>query len=166
MATLALEPIRLVKTYSGQAAEYEKIAPSASLTFIAGDLALKTNNAFSVCGADPTIISYLTQCTSSDAVPGDTSFNLLMIKPEDTFEVSAFHSTPASAVVADSALDGQSYFGLIKSTVSGVTAWCLDLEETTTDSVQLLGRSANSSGTDVYPRVFVKFIPSILTQLA
>jgi hypothetical protein len=164
MATLALKPIKISSTSQSGAASYGKIAVSASATFANGDLLLKTNNAVTVCGADPAIISYFAPFTSSDAVPGETKFVLPVIKPEDTFEITAYHSTAANATVADADLDGQSDYGVILATVSGVSAWCLDLEDTSNKRVRLLGRL--SDATDLYPRVLVKFLPSILTNFA
>jgi hypothetical protein len=164
MATLALQPIKISATSKQGAPAYGKIAVSASATFASGDLLVKTNNAVTVCGADPTIVSYVSQNTSSDAVPGETRFVLASVQPEDTFEISAYSATPASAVIADTALDGQSDYGIVMATVSGVSAWCLDVDDQVNVRVRLLGRI--SGATDLYPRCQVKFLPSILTNFA
>lgn len=166
MATLALKPIKIVVTTSEGAANYEKLAPSASATFAEGDLLLKSNNTVTVCGADPTVISNLAQFPSTSILPGETKAVLAKVKPGDTFECSAYSATPASAVIADTALDGASDYGIVLATVSGVSAWCLDIDDTVNVRVRLLGRVDNSTATDLYPRVLVKFLPSILTNFA
>jgi len=161
MATLALKPLELVKIPSGGAAEYEKRTLTTG-TPIAGDLGVLTNNEITLCGADPTVISYFIQASGDSTIPGETSkLQVVRIHPDYEFEISIYHSTPASAVLAAADIDGQVEYGIIKATVSGVTAWCLDLEETTTKSVRIV--QAVGSFADLYQRVRVQFLSSRLT---
>jgi len=93
----------------------------------------------------------------SDTVPGlSNQINVIKIRPSDTYEITAHHSTAASAVFADSALDENADYGLLKTTVSGVAAWCLDLQDTTNKRVRVFERI--SSATDLYPRLRVQFL--------
>lgn len=163
MATLALQPLALLQTRDG-AGSYEKLAASASATFIKGDLLVKINNTLAECGTDPIAITHFTDATETSTVPGDTKLVIGKIRSEDTFEVSAYSATPASAVIADSALDAQNDYGITLATVSGVTAWALDVDKSgaVLARVRLLARDDNSTATDLYPRVRVRFLGSVI----
>lgn len=160
MATLALQPLRFDKSASGNSPEFEGCTVSGTLK--EGDLLLKTNGAAAKPASNsPAVITYLT-VDAGVTMPGIPNIaQLIKIRPQDTFEISAHHSTAASAVVADSALDGQADYGLVEVTVSGVAAWALDLQDTSTKRVRLLERI--SSATDLYPRCRVQFLDSYLT---
>lgn len=165
MATYALQPPTYAFGYTGVGPEYEKVTVSASATYARGDLLLKTNNAVTVCGSDPTIISYLSQSANTDSVPGESTVAVIRVKPEDTFEMSLYNSTPASATCADADLDGQTTYGITLATVSGVSAWTLDTSNAgaSVKRVQLVGRVPNYTASDLYPRVYAKFLSSVVT---
>jgi hypothetical protein len=161
MATKALQPLRLDKCAAGNSPEFVQLTTSGTL--VAGDLLIKANGAASICSDEPQQISYLTVCADTDIIPGSNTgvINVLAVKPHDTFEISAVHSTAASAVVADSAVDAKAEYGVKKATVSGVIAWGLDLQDTTNTSVRLIERV--DSATDLYPRVRVQFLSTVCT---
>lgn len=161
MATIALAPVQLSWNDNGGSAEYEQLGISSGASPIAGDLCFKVNNTFDVCSTDPAQITYLIHVASGGLIPGDTRYQLLKIKPTEVYRMNAYHSTASLAVLADSALDAQSNYGVIKATVSGVTAWTMDLEETVAVRVRLIERL--DSATDLYPRCRVQFLSSILT---
>ncbi len=160
MATLALQPLRFDKSASGNSAEFD--ACSVSGTLKEGDLLLKTNGiAAKPASNSPAVITYLT-VDAGVTMPGISNIaGLVKIKPADLFEITAHHSTAASAVVPDSALDGQADYGLVEATVSGVAAWCLDLQDTSNKRVRIIDRI--STATDVYPRLRVQFLDPYLT---
>lgn len=162
MATLALQPLRTYKARAGNSVEFDQITVSG--TVIPGDLLCKTNGqAVTVAGYTyPPTITYVAVCNNSDTIPGLSNINNVeIIRPGDVFEISAHHSTAASAVVADADLDGLASYGILKTTVSGNVAWTLDLQDTTNTRVRLLGRL--STATDLYPRVLVSFLTAALT---
>lgn len=164
MATLALQPARLVKTRDGKPAEAETITGVTGLN--PGDICVKANGALAAAADAATVVTHL--CTfDSDAqyLPGTTAYSgpYVKIKPGDTYEMSAWSATPASAVIADSDLDAQPSYNIKKPTVSGVTAYVLDIDATggSSPAVRLVGRRADCSATDLYPRVLVQFLPTV-----
>lgn len=161
MATLALQPLRFDKGVAGTSPEF--ISQSVSGTLREGDLLLKTNGVNAKPASNsPARITHLTVCASTETTPGVPNIlPLVKIRACDTFEISAHHSTAASAVVADSDLDGASVYGLVEATVSGVAAWCMDLQDTSNARVRLVERI--SSATDLYPRCRVQFMSDYLT---
>ncbi len=163
MATLPLKPVSLYKTTHGGAGEYESVPVTNAQTWINGDLLVRVDGAASLCGADPTRISYLASGLQTDTVPGQSLTNLIRIKPTDKFLMSAYNASPASAVIADSALDGASEYGVAQVTVSGVAAWVLDTADQTATRVRLLARVASDSATDLYPQCIVQFVDSVIT---
>ncbi len=162
---MATNPIRTpahVKTRSGQGPVYEKLTIVASL--IAGEQLLKANNAVAACADAGTIVTHVMPQKSADVIPGQTlSMPLIVAQPGDVWEVTAYHSTPSLAVVADSLLDAQAGYGIIKPTVSSKTEWCLDLENTSQKIWRLIDRPAylNNTATDLYPRVWVQYINTV-----
>ncbi len=166
MATNVLRAPSFTKGRSGQAPQYEKLTIVASL--IEGEQLLKANNAVAACADAGTIVTHVMPTISANVLPGQTlSMPLIVAQPGDIWEVTAYHSTPSLAVVADSALDAQAGYGIIKPTVSGATQWCLDLENTTQKIWRLIDRPAylNNSGTDLYPRVWVQYINTVTTSM-
>jgi len=160
MATQALRQLRLFKTAAGSQ-ECDKIALATGATMIPGDILLKTDNKVDIAGADPSVISYYSQGTSTDVVPGETKLVVTRIHSSDQFAINAYHTTAANATVPDTALDGQANYGIARQTVSGVTAWVLDLEDTSATRVRLLERLDPAA--DLYPRCVVQFLPANLT---
>ena len=154
------KPLRHVKSASGHALEYDLISAG---TVYDGALCVKANGAIAECGSDPSEVSYFTQNANTASVPGSSAGLILAgkIRSTDTFEINAYHTTAANATVPDSALDALADYGVIKATVSGVVAWFLDLEETTTDVVRLIARL--DSATEQYPRCQVQFVQAPLT---
>lgn len=161
MATLSLKPLAIAQVRDG-APSYEKIAPSTSATFVAGDLAVKTDNALIECGANPTVITHYTSTTQAGIIPGDTKMVVAKVRQEDTYEMSAWSATPSLATIADTALDAQADYGITFNTVSGVSAWTMDIDKigAVNARVRLLDRVDGSA--DVYPRVRVRFLGSIV----
>lgn len=166
MATLAIQPIKFVCNTNGGSSEHEKKVLTSG-TAIAGDLGILTNDAITLASADPTNIAYLIPnagtSTTNQIIPGDAAglLNVIKIKPGDVYEISIYHSTPASAIIAASDVDGTADYGVIKSTVTGQPGWCLDLEETSTQVVRLI-KALGTYG-DVYQRVQVQFLQTPLT---
>lgn len=160
MATLAVQPLRYDKSRSGNSDEFELISVSGNIAN--GLLTVRTNGLDAVCASNsPAVITHLAVCLQSETVPGATQLSAIKVRPGDTYEITAHHSTAASAVVPDSALDGQSDYGIIWNTVSGQNAFMLDLQDTSNKRVRLLERI--STATDVYPRCRVQFLAANLT---
>lgn len=162
MATIALQPCDSVKTSSGGAEEYDKIALTSG-TPIAGDLMVKANAEVTICSTDPAVISYLTQIPSGGQVPGETKYLMQRIKPTETYVMNAYSSTSSLAVIADTALDGQSNYAIVKATNGGVTAWCIDIDDTGADHVRVRLINRLSGATDIFPLCEVQFLSSVLT---
>lgn len=161
MAIQALKPARLVTTKSGGSGESDKLDINTSETFISGDLLVKVNNKLTKCGADPIAISYIASCTETQQVPGDTRVVVQRIQTGEVYVMNAYSATPSSAVVADTALDAKSDYGVALVTVSGATAWVVDLDDTTNIKVRLTGRIDPAA--DTYPQCLVEWIPTALT---
>jgi hypothetical protein len=161
MATLALKQCVHAYETGGGAPEFDETLTTGTIQ--SGDLLVRINNVANVCGADPAAISYLSTATDADVLPGATATTLALakIKSSGVFEMSLFHSTPASAVLSDADIDDVLQYGIAKQTVSGVTAWVIDKEETSSKRVTIVKRL--SSATDVYPRVLVQFMAASLT---
>lgn len=161
MATIALQKVQLATTSFGGSAEYENIALSSGAAPIAGDLCFKVNNTLDVCGSDPTAITWLIDVGTAGTIPGITTYSVQKIKPSEVYEMNAYSATASLAVIADSAIDAQSNYGVVKATVGGVVAWCLDVDDTATTKVRLVGRL--DSATDIYPRCLVQFLNTVIT---
>lgn len=163
MATRALKQVTLVKTRDGRPAEYETIAAATGVNV--GDICVKANNALAAVSDGAVVCTHLaTFDADNDVIPGAAAYTgpYLKIKPDDTFEMSVYHATPASAVFADADLDAQPDYEIIKATVSGVTAWCVEKSATSTPAVRVIGRIESDSATDLYPRVLVQFIRTVV----
>lgn len=166
MATIALSPVTLRTTSFGGSAEYENIALSASAVPIAGDLCFKINNTLDVCSTDPAQVTWLINEAYTATIPGITTLSVQKIKPSETYLMNAYSATASLAVIADSALDAQSNYGIIKATVpasTGVVAWCMDVDETVFIKVRIIDRL--DAAADLYPRCVVQFIQSVLTYV-
>lgn len=164
MATRALKPVKLVKTRDGKPGEFETITGVTAINV--GDICVKANNALAGAANGATVVTHLATFDSDDQVlPGAVAFTgpFLKLKPGDTFEMSAWSATPASAVIADTALDAQPGYNIYKATVSGVTAYVLDIDATggAAPCVRLIGRHPADSATDLYPRVFAQFLGTV-----
>lgn len=159
MATKAIKPLRLDKCVAGGSVEFDKCSTSG--TFVTGTPMIKANGAYTACADMPTQVTALAMSAGTDYIPGDTSgvINLHKIRPGDLYEISAFHSTAASAVVADSALDANAKYAILQATVSSSGGWCIDLSDTTNVSVKLVERI--DSATDLYPRCRVSFLDTV-----
>jgi hypothetical protein len=161
MAIQALKPARLIVTKNGGAGESDKLDINTAEVFIPGDLLVKVNNKLTRCGADPVAISYIASCTETQAVPGDTRVVVQRIQTGESYVMNAYSGTASLAVIADSALDAKSDYGVALVTVSGSTAWVLDIDDTTNIKVRLLSRI--DAATDTYPQCVVEFLPTALT---
>lgn len=164
MATRALQPVRWIKSANGKPPEMQKLTGVTAMK--PGELCVKANEVLAICADAATVVTHLVVSDSDTQVlPGDSAYTqpVVIIKPGDTFEMSAWSVTPPSAVIADSALDAQSGYNIKKVTVSGVTAWVLDIDVTggASPAVRLIGRNTKDSATDLYPRVFVQFLGTV-----
>lgn len=159
MATLALQPVRLYKARDGHGQEHEELTIVADL--IEGELLVKANNAVAAIADSATVITHIMPTISANVMPGKTlKMPLGLLRPGDVYEMSVWHTTAASAVVADSILDAQGDYPVVKKTVSGATAWCLDVANIgSSASVRLVARL--STATDLYPRVLVQFLDTV-----
>lgn len=165
MATLALRPCRLAYSEVGDAGLYETIVNN-STSVIDGELGVLTNDGFTTCGTNPSTITHLALAASAAVgtltIPGDTTAfqSFLKIRNRlDVFEMSIYSATPASAVLAASDLDANVDFGITKATVSGVTAWCVDIDKAGANQVCTVIKALGDYG-DLYQRVLVKFFAS------
>lgn len=162
MAVLTLKPARSIKESFGGGPENVNMTPAAASSWIIGDLLVQTDNTAVICGANPTVVSFISPSTVSDTVPGISTLSVQKVRPSSTFVMSAYSATPSSATVPDSALDGQANYGIIRVTVSGVVAWTLNLDDSTQQiRVRLLKRL--DLATDTYPQCEVQFLDSICT---
>lgn len=164
MATIALAKAQLDWNSFGGSAEYENIALSSGAAPIAGDLCFKVNNTLDVCGSDPAQITWLIQEGTAGTIPGISTYSVQKIKPSEVYLMNAYSATASLAVIADTALDAQSNYGIVKATVpasTGTVAWCLDVDDTVFIKVRIVDRL--DSATDIYPRCRVQFIQSVLT---
>lgn len=164
MATRALQPVRWIKGRDGKTPEMQKLTGVTAIN--PGELLVKANEVLAICADAATVVTHLAVTDSDDQVlPGDSAYTMpvVIVRPGDTFEMSAWSVTPASAVIADSALDAQAGYNIKKVTVSGVTAWVLDIDVTggSAPCVRLIGRSTKDSATDLYPRVSVQFLNTV-----
>jgi len=160
MATFRLQAPRFVKSGDGKGPLMEEMTIVADL--IEGELCLKANNALGACGADPTVVTHIMPAISANVLPGDTLvMPVYIVRPGDVWEMSIYHATAASAVFADTDLDGQADYGVAKPTVDSVTTWTVDKAETTTDVVRVIARVPGYSATDLYPRVHVQFLEAV-----
>lgn len=162
MATLPLKQPRLDQTRTGASGDTE-LKTLTTGTPIKVDFAVLTNNELTLCGTDPVAISYLMTTGNAGVVPGETRYIVQRVHPSDTFAMTVYHSTTASAVLADADIDAQTQYGIIKATVDGVTAWAVDKEETGAVKVRVIGRQSDCTATDVFPRALVQFISSTCT---
>jgi hypothetical protein len=158
MATLALQPARLVKSRDGKPAECETITGVTGLN--PGEICVKANGALAACSNDAVVVTHLATFDSdAQYIPGTTAYSgpYVKIKPGDTYEMNAYHATPASAVVADTDLDAQPGYNLVKVGDN----WHLNLAATNAPAVRLIARRSDCSATDIYPRVLVQFLPTV-----
>ena len=159
MAAIQPKPLRLIKTASGQAPEFDLITVVSTVP--TGDLCVKANGAADSCGSDPAQISYLATCEGDDLVPGQTRGMLQRIRASDTYRANIYSATPSLAVLADSALDAQTSYGVVWATVSGVAAWFVDVDDAVFIKARVVART--DSATDTYPEVYIQFLQSVLT---
>lgn len=160
MATIALTPVRHVYNTNGGALEGEKVTFGGSP--IAGELMFRTGNTATVCGADPTAISYVSISDNTGIIPGDSSSMILAkIKPTDIFEMNYWHTTAANATLANGDITDILQYGVARQTVSGATAWVVDATDTTNKRVNILRIAPNSTSGDTYVRVWVQFTPVV-----
>jgi hypothetical protein len=165
MATLALQPCRLAYCEDGSAGLYQKMVNN-STSVIDGELGVLTNDGFTTCGTNPSVITHLALAASAAVgtltIPGDTTAyqTFLRIRNRvDVFEMSLCYGATASssAVIAASDLDAQADFGITKATVDGVTAWCVDIDKAGANQICTVIKALGTYG-DVYQRVLVKFL--------
>ncbi len=159
MATIAIQPARYVRGRDGAHIESEEMTFSNTpTTLIAGDFCVKVDNVVVAIADAATSASHFCPAAASEVMPGKTlKMPFGKLKPGDIFEVNAYHSTAASAVIADSLLDVSIGYGLKK--VSG--CWTLDLE-TATDMFLIVDRI--DTATDIYPRCRVEFVRANLLE--
>lgn len=162
MATLALQPLRFVYSQEGKTAECEKRVLTTG-TPIAGEVFFLANDQLTIASNDPTTISYLGQDAGVNVIPGDvaSTINVQKIRLGDVFEISIWHATPASAVIAATDVDGKADYGLESVTVSGVSAWVLDISDTSNKALRII-KALGTYG-DLYQRVLVQFLATNLT---
>lgn len=159
MAAIVPKPLRCIKAGAGQGPEFDLLTVNA--TCPVGDLLLKTDGTANTCGADPTVITYLCTATGGAPVPGNTTGTVQRIRGSDFYRINAYSATPASAVLADTTLDGQANYGVVWATISGQAAWFLDVDDQVNVRVRLVGRT--DGATDTYPEAIIQFLPSVLT---
>lgn len=161
MATNTLAAPRFVRSSTGQGPLAQRKTIVAGL--IEGEQCVQTDNALAACADGASIVTHIMATISANVIPGDTlKISTFVARPGDVWEVTAYHSTPSLAVFADTALDAQPDYGIKKPTVSGVTQWCLDLENTTQKVWRVIARPGylNNTGTDLYPRIWVQYLPA------
>ncbi len=162
MAVKTIEPCRHISTH-GKAPELDFFSVTGS-THKANDLCVRTNNCIAACSATtPSPITALALTAAANTVPGSTAGTqpLIKITSDDEFEMNVYHATPGSALIADADIDDAKQYGITFATVSGVSAWVIDLAESTSVRVSLVKRL--DAATDTYPRCVVRFLPSVLT---
>lgn len=160
MATLAIAPLRF---YQGNPPRMERETIIAG--FVEGQLLIKTNNVMAACGADPTYVSHVCPTISANVIPGNTLvMDLPVVLPGQIWEATLYSATLASAVFAEADLDTPADYGAISATVSGITCWMVDKDETSTKVFRVIGRAPTSSATDLYPRVYVQFLAAVCSQ--
>lgn len=157
MATQAIRPVRHNYSTSGGAPLVDKVNFIGSP--LEGELLMRINSCASTCGADPTSISWVALSDSNGVIPGDTTaFQAARVRPSDVFVMNFYHTTAASATLADSDLDQTLQFGIVKATVSSATAWVIDGTDTSATRVTVIERL--DPATDTYPRCNVQFMPA------
>ena len=169
MATIALEQCKFAYNEAGMAPEYMDVTLSSGYAGVAGDLCIRTNNALAVVGADPTWVSFLATGAAAAVIPGLVDITqssrgimqVMKIRATDVFQMNLYHSTAASAVLSDADIDDALRYGVINATVSSVTAWLIDKEETSSTRVTIVKRL--DAAADLYPRCHVKFLDATAT---
>lgn len=172
MSTLALEPCRHVATNKGATGPgFDDVIIKSGETPILGELMTRQNNQVQTCGSDPDNIGWLCPALYTQGVPGHvtaaglTIMSMIAIDPEDEFEMSLCKTgDEGNATLADSEIDDLLSYGIVRATISSVTAWCVDKAETTKIRVRVIKRL--SEATDVHPRLLVKFLGPVITRAA
>jgi len=163
MATIASQPCRFVKSEYGDAGLYETIVNN-STAVIDGELGVLTNDGFTTCGANPTVITHLalkaSAAVGTNTIPGDTTAyqSFLKIRRGDIFEMNmstAGVCTAATAVIAASDIDAQADYGITQDTTTGY--WTVDTAKSGANQVLTVIKGVGTFG-DVGQRVLVKFL--------
>lgn len=158
---MAIAPLKLVKCGDGSEPECEQI--SVPSTTIVGDLLVKTNGEAATAASAASVVSYFSQITGTQTVPGVTAGHGLLgkIRAGDTFEMNNYHAGASLSTVAAADLDAQSDYGITFVTVSSVAAWCIDKVNTTQKVVRVIENLDAASAQ--YPRCRVQFLPAAIT---
>ena len=99
------------------------------------------------------------RCATAPPYAGNVSSSVGSIAPlkKTTFPRALLPScsASASAVLADATLDSMTEYGIAFATVSGQSAWMIDIADTSNKRVRIIKRL--DSATDLYPRCVVEF---------
>lgn len=150
MATIDLLPMRVAYTISGGAPQIQWYKEGTSQSFKAGQPVVKSSQVVTACTSDATSILGIAVADATGTTNADCP---VYVANRDTiFEGNVYHSTPASAVTAETVKETK--WALYVASNKGH----VDIEDSSHDAIQVLDISPKDALGDIYGRVHFMFL--------
>lgn len=142
------------------AVRQQEFPEAASQTFKKGDLVYLVSGKVTAYPASPTTQKLLGQAQADASGVTDTNIPVVIADDNVDFLLPVYHATPASAITAVTDVGLAGGYGAKQVTVSSVTAWAVDLQNTTNNLLMVQEIAKDYAAGTQYGLYWVKVQPS------